>query len=134
MTRLRVLAIVFAVFLVSLIVLADLGLMRFWMRLINRIPFADKGVHFFLVGTLTFLATASLIEYFSSRDPGRVALASVLFFAFVFTLEEISQGPISGRNASVKDLLANYAGVLVFGFLAWWRGRKTTNLIETPGS
>ncbi len=37
----------------------------------------------------------------------------------VFTIEEFSQIPIRGRSFLVKDLAANYLGILTFGF---WHG------------
>ncbi len=120
----RVFAILFAVFVAALILLTDLGYLRVLLYIIHRIPLADKAVHFFVMGLLTFFVAASLLEAFPSRSPLWVTAACMFFFAVVFTVEEISQGPIRGRDASLEDLAANYAGILFFGCLAWLRNRK----------
>lgn len=112
------LAILFTIFLVSIILLANLGYMRFPMRLLSRIPLGDKIMHFLLIGTLTFLITSSLIESLRSINPLWVALAVGFVLAAIFTIEELSQGLFRGREMSLKDLLANYAGILFFGVTA----------------
>jgi VanZ family protein len=118
------LAILFTIFLVSVILLADLGFMRIPMRLLNRIPLGDKIMHFLLIGTLTFLVASSLIQSLRSIDPKWVALAVGFVLAVIFTLEELSQDFFRGRETSMKDLLANYAGILFFGVTAWIVNKK----------
>lgn len=118
------LAILFTIFLVSVILLADLGFMRIPMRLLNRIPLGDKIMHFLLIGTLTFLITSSLIQSLRSVDPKWVAIAMGFILAVIFTIEELSQVFFRGRETSLKDLLANYAGILFFGVAAWVLNEK----------
>lgn len=119
-------AILFAIFLLTVVVLADLGYLRFLLNLISIVPFLDKVLHFLLVGTLTYLVVSSLIESFPNQNPVWLTIFGILLIAFIFTLEEISQGPIRGRDASWLDLAANYAGVSVFGYLAWRRNHTRT--------
>lgn len=117
--KIKWLAFAFSIFILLIIVAADLGYLRFALRLVNRIDNLDKILHFILIGTLTYLVTASLLEAFPKANIKWVVLSSILFFLIVFTLEEISQGPIRNRDFSLKDLAANYLGIFTFGFLAW---------------
>lgn len=118
------LAFLFALFILAIIVSADLGFLRPVLFLVSRVDYLDKVLHFLLIGTLTFLVSSALIETLPSLNPKWVLLSAIFILAVVFTLEEISQGPIRGRDASWADLAANYAGILVFGGLAWLRVRK----------
>lgn len=126
----RKLAIAFSIFIVLVIVAADLGYLWFALRFVNRVDNLDKILHFLLIGTLTYLVTASLLETFPKASINWIVLGSILFFLIVFTLEEISQGPIRSRDFSLKDLLANYLGILFFSFLVWMQYRKKKLLTD----
>jgi VanZ family protein len=129
--KLKWLAIAFTMFIVTVIALADLGRLRFLFWIMRRFENLDLFLHFVLIGTLTFLVTASLIQAFPTKNLNTIVLASVFFFLIVFTIEEISQIPIRGRSFSVKDLAANYLGILTFGFLAWWKyGRRKESVTK----
>ena len=120
----RRLAIAFSIFLIIVIIIADLGYLRFIFKILNRVPRSDNILHFILIGTLTYLITASLIETFPLRSHTVITIISMAVLGFIFTLEEVSQAPLRTRDASLADLLSNYAGILFFGFLAWRRYRK----------
>ncbi|MBN8582275.1 MAG: VanZ family protein [Anaerolineae bacterium] len=124
------LAFFFALFILTIILLADLGFLRPVLFLVSRVDYLDKILHFLLIGTLTFLVSSALVEALPSLNPKWVLLSAVFILAVVFTLEEISQGPIRGRDASWADLAANYAGILVFGGLAWLRVRKRLQVVK----
>jgi hypothetical protein len=124
------LAFLFALFILAIIVFADLGLLRPLLFLISRVEYLDKVLHFLLIGTLAFLTSSALVEALPSLNPKWVLLSATFLLAVVFTLEEISQGPIRGRDASWADLAANYAGILIFGGLAWLRVRKRLQTIQ----
>jgi len=115
--------VLFSIFLVALIVLADLGKLGplFW--LVNRFPFGDKFVHFFLIGFLSFLVNKTALRLSPGKNPRWVSLIVTLALLVLFTAEEISQKPIADRDASLSDLAANYAGIMTFSLLAW-RTRK----------
>lgn len=113
------LTILFAAFIVALIVLADMGQLPSFLRAYERIPYGDKIGHFVLIGILSFLAVSTSLQALPHRDPKRAAAIAALTLALVFTLEEASQGPIAGRDASWTDLFADYAGITVFSFLAY---------------
>ncbi|MFN3492237.1 MAG: VanZ family protein [Anaerolineales bacterium] len=125
----RRLAVVFAIFLGLVIFLADLGYLRFFLWGVSRVKNLDVVLHFLLIGTFSFLAIASLIETFPDRNINWLALGSMFFFFAVFTLEELSQIFIRGRDFSLKDLAANYLGIFVFGFFVWrkYNGRRQSH-------
>jgi polysaccharide biosynthesis protein VpsQ len=118
------LAVLFTLFLIIVIVLADLGYMRRVLWLLDAIPYGDKVMHFLLVGTLNFLITSSLIQTLPAWNSKLVALTVGLCIAMIFTIEEISQEFFRGRDATLNDLLANYAGIIFFGFVAWFYKQK----------
>ncbi len=125
----RWLTLLFAAFIVAIIVLADMGHLPWPLRSIEQIPYGDKIGHFVLIGILGFLVISTLFQVLPNRDPKRVAVIAALILALIFTVEEASQGPIVGRDASWTDLFANFAGITVFSFLAYklknW-GESTT--------
>lgn len=120
----RKLAVLFTIFIIAIIILADLGFLRFALRFIDDFENLDKVLHFLLIGTLTYLISAGFIESFPNRNLNSLVFGTMFFLFVFFTIEEISQGPIRGRSFSLIDLAANYLGILVFGFFAWQKYRK----------
>jgi hypothetical protein len=118
------LTILFALFILAVILLADFGYLEKPLRIMHSFPLGDKIGHFVLIGILSFLVISSLIQALPGDAPKHVALNAGLMLAFVFTVEEVSQVPIRGRDASMADLSANYAGILVFSLLAWASNKK----------
>ena len=118
------LTILFTLFIFLIILFADLGFLGGPFRIIDSLPFGDKIGHFMLIGMLSFLIISSLFQAFPARDPKRMAIAAGLLLLFVFTVEEASQWPIAGRDASLADLLANYAGIVFFGCIAFFVDKK----------
>lgn len=121
-------ALAFAIFIIAIIILADLGRLRFIFWIVGRVPYLDKLLHFLLVGVLTFLVSASLMQTLQNKNSNWIAVSCVLFFIITFTIEEISQIPLRRRDFSPQDLIANYLGILVFGFLAWWKYGKAKTI------
>ena len=122
--------VLFTIFIIGLIVLADMGKMRFLLWLLSRFPYGDKIVHFGLIGGLSFLLNTTAMQLLPKQNPRRVSLIVTLFLLVVFTLEEISQGPIRGRDASLSDLAANYAGIITFALLAYLTRKKTQDTLS----
>lgn len=81
------------------------------------LPYEDKIAHFFLVGALAFLLNLSLSLSQITIGRFRVLTGSLLLLVFV-TFEEGSQAWFPSRSLSWSDLLANYAGILCFGWAA----------------
>ena len=116
------LAILFALFIILIIVLADTGRLGILYE-INRLPWGDKVGHFVLYGILVLLIDLAL---FRSLPPSpslrqsrmRVAVISGLILALLIGLEEFSQRNFSNRTFSLMDLTASYLGVIFFSWLA----------------
>ncbi len=110
-------AVLFAVFLVAVIVLADtqyLGLLR----QLYAFPYGDKVGHFVLFGFLSLLVNLAAFERWPNRERGWVALRVSLLLAVLIGLEEFSQRFFPSRHASIRDLLASYLGVATFAWMA----------------
>ncbi len=111
------LTILFAVFIIVVIVLANngkLGSVHFIYDFRN----GDKAGHFILFGILTFLLDLTFFQTFPHADRKRIAIMIGLILAFLIGLEEFSQKYFPGRTFSLFDLFASYAGVSFFSWLA----------------
>lgn len=108
----------FALFIIVVIVFADLGWGNQYFILIRKIPNGDKIGHFFLVGILAFFVNLSLscktIQFHSVS-----MFKGSLILGILFTLEEISQLFVSNRTFSFLDLFFDYLGIVCFGNLAY---------------
>ena len=121
----RKLAIAFSIFILLIIITADLGYLRFVFCFIHQFENLDKVLHFLLIGILTYLVSAGLIESFPNMKLKLIVYRTIIFMLVFFTIEELSQLTIRGRSFSLIDLGANYLGILVFGFLAWRKYSRT---------
>ncbi len=119
---LKWLTILFALFIILVIILADTGHLGI-LAYINRIPHADKVGHFVLYGILAFLINLTLFRSLPperSRGSSRkwIAVASGLILALLIGLEEFSQQYFATRTFSLADLGASYLGLIFFSWLA----------------
>lgn len=115
-TTWRFLALLFALFLLCIILAANLGIGRRTLGLVYNFPYGDKIAHFLLFGVLSLLAGLS----FSTRRVRLLdipLLKSSLVIAALITLEEILQIPLARRDFDLIDLTAGLAGVFLFGEL-----------------
>jgi VanZ family protein len=116
------LTILFALFLLFIIILADTGNLGMLYR-ITRLPYADKAGHFLLFGILALLVDLTLFRALppstalrTSRK--RIAVVSGLILALLVGLEEFSQQYFADRTFSLSDLTASYLGLISFSWLA----------------
>jgi polysaccharide biosynthesis protein VpsQ len=131
--KLKWLLFAYVLFLIGVSVLADTALLpdlhdllRFfaphtWLtqHVPHKIPYGDKLGHFALAGLLSLLVNLAL--RLATFPIGRFNMLKGTLFLLVFaTLEEGSQAWFPNRTLSLSDLLANYAGILCFGYLALW--------------
>lgn len=116
MRHFRLLAVGFALFLVFIILIADLGLLNDFFLFINRLPYADTLGHFILLGLLSLLVSLGFSNT-RLQGSGPALLKSSLLIAGLITLEEFSQLFLANRRFSLLDLSANYAGIWLFGEL-----------------
>jgi VanZ family protein len=110
----------FFIFCVAVIVLADSGNLPRPIRAIYDFPNGDKLGHFILFGVLTFSITRAFLSAFPSKPRVWATLLIGLILALLIGLEEFSQKFFSTRSFSFIDLLASYAGIVTFAFLAFY--------------
>ncbi len=101
-----ILPISFLLFILSIILLANLGYGPALWGFINNIPQGDKIGHFILYG-LTLLSIESLWKF------KKLGVGAILSIFFVI-IEELSQIFIVSRTFSLLDLFWSFAGIAVF--------------------
>ncbi len=102
---------------VIVIACADSGLARWLFDWVANHQGSDKAGHFLLIGTLAWALNHALRGRLVSLGFVRVQLGGMII-ASVMTIEECSQMWIPGREFDLGDLAANYAGILVAGWLS----------------
>jgi VanZ family protein len=111
------LAVLFGLFVVGIIVLADLGLLEI-LGFVNRIPHGDKVGHFLLYGILTLLIDLALIRSLPSPSRHLLVFRVALILALLIGLEEFSQQFFAKRTFDLVDLAFSYLGVIIFSWVA----------------
>lgn len=111
------LTILFTLFILLIIVLADTGNLGL-LAVVYHIPYADKLGHFILYGILALLINLTLFRSLPNRNRVGVVLASGVILGLLIGLEEFSQRSFTTRTFGLDDLSASYLGVIVFSWLA----------------
>jgi hypothetical protein len=121
----KYLALGFALFILAVIITADLGIIS---PLLGWLTFhgGDKLGHFTLFGILSLLINLALFEAFPNRERKRVAVFAGLFLAALIAAEEVSQNLFSTRTFSWSDLAASWVGVAAFSVLSLRIGKART--------
>ena len=112
-------AVLFLLFIIGVIILADAGSLPKFIRVIYDFPNGDKLGHFILYGLLNFFLTRAFLSPLPRQRAGRVTLSVGLILALFITLEEYSQKYFASRTFSYLDLLASFLGVIVGGWVAY---------------
>lgn len=115
--RIKILAVCYILILAGIIFVANQKSTRYLLNFIGNIPYGDKLGHFFLMGFLSFLVNLVLKAKTIGFGKIRYLLGSLIVFLIV-TIEEISQKFIGGRTFDLTDLIADLAGIIIFGELA----------------
>lgn len=115
-------AILFGIFIVGIIVLANLDMLHI-LGFINQIPYGDKLGHFILYGILTLLVDLALIRSRPDISPNLIVLRVAFILALLIGLEEYSQQFFASRTADWVDLLCSYLGVIFFSWVALRKSR-----------
>jgi len=110
-------AILFGLFIVSIIVLANMGLLGI-LGFVNKIPNGDKIGHFILYGILTLLIDLAFFRSHPNVSRNLIALRVAFVLALLIGLEEYSQKFIPSRTFDLIDLTFSYLGVIFFSGLA----------------
>ncbi|HET9912743.1 MAG TPA: VanZ family protein [Anaerolineales bacterium] len=127
---LKWLTILFGLFILLIIILADTGNLGILSH-VYRIPYADKAGHFILYGILALLINLTLFRSLPSQSRKRVAVVCGLILSLLIGLEEFSQQYFADRTFSLMDLGASYLGVISFSWLALRsRGRSSRSTPE----
>ncbi|MCB0103324.1 MAG: VanZ family protein [Anaerolineales bacterium] len=113
----KYLAFLFTLFIVLVIILADINALPPFVRSFYDFPNGDKVGHLVLFGLLNFFLTSAFLSRFNP-DPKRVALSVGLILALAIAAEEYSQQYFSARTFDLVDLLAGYVGVVAGGWIA----------------
>jgi len=111
------LTILFGLFIILIIILADTGNLGI-LQLVNQIPLGDKAGHFILYGILILLIDLTFFRSVPVQGRKRIAVISGLVLALLIGLEEFSQQSFPNRTFSLSDLTASYLGVIFFSWLA----------------
>lgn len=114
----KYIAVLFSMFIIAVIILADNGALPHFIRVIYDFPNGDKLGHFILFGLLNFFITRAVFASHLSKSRNRVSLSVGFALAVLIALEEYSQQFFSTRTFSMLDLFASYAGLLIGGSMA----------------
>ena len=128
--RQKWLTLLYASALILLVAAADQG----WLKLafLAGLPAVDKAGHFFLMGGLSFLVNTSLQG--RRCGVGRIRpLQGNLRVGALVAVEELSQLGLAQRSFELADLLADAAGIWLFGRLADARLQaRAARIARTP--
>jgi polysaccharide biosynthesis protein VpsQ len=112
------LAILFTLFILLVIFLADAGTLNRYVGFLYEFPFGDKAGHFILYGILTLFLDLALFRARPDRSRRQLALQCGLILALLIGLEEFSQQYFSSRTFDLVDLTFSYLGVVFFSWVA----------------
>ncbi len=113
MSKSKLVALLFALFITWVIFAADTGTFPPAIRYLYDLPGYDKIGHFVLYGILALLLALA----FPRRGRLRLTKAALLLAALV-ALEEFSQSFFPNRTASWVDLTFSFLGILAGDWLA----------------
>lgn len=112
--RIKILAAVYILVLAGIVILADVRETQYLFKPIRRLPYGDKIGHFLLMGFLSFAVNLALNARVIRIWRVNFLLGSLIVLAVV-SLEEFSQIFVRGRSFDYTDLVADFAGILIFG-------------------
>jgi polysaccharide biosynthesis protein VpsQ len=112
----KILALLFLLFILLVIVAADLGAIPPFIHAMYAFPNGDLVGHFVLYGILAFLLAHAFPKRLNlGRWPVPITALAILAFA---ALEEISQGWFATRTSSWLDFACSLLGILLGSWLA----------------
>jgi VanZ family protein len=115
--RIKIIAVIYIFILAGIVVLADVRQTQFLFDFIRNVPFGDKIGHFFLMGIFSLLVNLALSAKTICLWKFKYLLGS-LIVSMIITLEEFSQIFVRGRTFDAGDLIADFAGIFIFGEIA----------------
>lgn len=121
--KIKIIAAIYIFILAGIVVLANVRETQFLFGFMRRLPYGDKIGHFCLMGIFSFVINLALQARTVAVWKLNYLLGSLIVLAVV-TVEEFSQLFIRGRSFDTGDLLADAAGILLFGEAARFAVRK----------
>ena len=115
--RIKIIAVIYIFILAGIVILADIRETQHLFRFIRKIPYGDKIGHFMLMGMFSLVINLALTARSIRIWKLNYLLGSVIVL-IVVSIEETSQIFVRGRNFDLVDLLADAAGIFVFGEIA----------------
>jgi VanZ family protein len=115
----KYIAVLFTIFIVVIIVLADQGSIPPFIEMMYDFPNGDKLGHFILFGLLNFFITMAGLRALPLHRPKLVALSIGLILALLIGGEEYSQKFFEKRTFDLIDLFAGYMGLVLGGWVAY---------------
>lgn len=112
------LAILFTLFIILVIILADVGILKHYVGFIYEVAWGDKAGHFILYGILALLINLALFRAYPNQSQIQIAVRCGLILAIFIGLEEFSQKFDAYRTFDLVDLTFSYLGVLFFSLVA----------------
>ena len=109
----------FVLFIILIIVLADMGILARYVGFVYAMPYGDKVGHFILYGILALLINLTIFRSRPDQSRKLLAVRTGLILALLIGLEEISQQYFADRTFSFMDLSFSYLGVIAFSWLAF---------------
>ena len=110
----KIVAALYIFILAGIVALADIRETQFLFRFIQQLPFGDKIGHFTLMGMFSLVVNLALSARTIRIWKLNYLLGSSVVLLIV-TIEEVSQIYVRGRTFDAGDLLADAAGILIFG-------------------
>jgi len=107
-------AILFTLFIILVIILADAGILNRYIGSIYKFPFGDKAGHFILYGVLVLLLNLALFRSYPNQNRNWLVIKCGLVLTLLIGLEEFSQKYFSSRTFDIVDLSFSYLGILFF--------------------
>lgn len=114
----RRLAILFTLFILLIIVMADAGVLSRYLGFVYDFPWGDKAGHFVLYGILTLLINLALFQSYPTQSRMQLVLRCGMTLALLIGLEEFSQQYFSHRTFDLVDLTFSYLGLVTFSWVA----------------
>jgi glycopeptide antibiotics resistance protein len=110
------LTILFSLFIILVIVLADMGKLS----ILNMLTAhnLDKVGHFVLYGILTLLFDLTFLRARRDLDPNLLVFRVGSILALIIGVEEFSQRYFASRHSDIVDLTFSYLGIICFSWLA----------------
>lgn len=125
----KIIAVIYIFMLAGIVVLADVRRTQHLFAFIEILPFGDKIGHFCLMGIFSLVVNLAL-KARTVRVWKLSYLSGSLIVLAVVAAEEFSQIYISGRTFDSTDLLADAAGIFIFGEIARFVVVKKSNFLH----